>query len=96
VSTNQSERSAGVTLRYWASLRAAAGRKEETVAAGSLAAALAEARARHADSPRFEAILGICSVIVDGTPVGLRDHRDVRVGDASVVELLPPFAGGRV
>ena len=86
----------GVTLRYWASLRAAAGRTEEMVAVGSLAAALAEARARHADSPRFEAILGICSVIVDGTPVGRRDHRDVPVGDGSVVELLPPFAGGRV
>ena len=96
MSTNQSERSAGVTLRYWASLRSAAGCTEETVAAGSLASALAEARARHADSPRFDAILGICSVIVDGTPVGRRDHRDVPVGDASVVELLPPFAGGRV
>lgn len=94
--TNPPGRPSGVTLRYWASLRAAAGLTEETVAAGTLAAALAEARARHTDSPRFEAVLGICSVIVDGTPVGQRDHRDVLVGDGSVVELLPPFAGGRV
>ncbi|HEX6233508.1 MAG TPA: MoaD/ThiS family protein [Jiangellaceae bacterium] len=96
MATNEPEHSAGVTLRYWASLRAAAGITEETVAAGTLAAALAEARSRHADSPRFEAVLGICSVIVDGTPVGRRDHREVSVGDGSVVELLPPFAGGRV
>jgi molybdopterin converting factor small subunit len=85
-----------VTLRYWASLRAAAGITEETVPAGTLAALLAEARSRHDDTPRFAAILGICSVIVDGTPVGKRDHRGVSVGDGSVVELLPPFAGGGV
>lgn len=77
-------------------MRAAAGITEETVTAGTLAAVLAEARSRHADSPRFEAVLGICSVIVDGTPVGRRDHHQVLVGDGSVVELLPPFAGGRV
>lgn len=96
MSTNLPRRPTGVTLRYWASLRAAAGITEETVAAGPLAAVLDEARSRHGDSPPFGAILGICSVIVDGTPVGKRDHRDVPVGDGSVVELLPPFAGGGV
>ncbi len=96
MSTNPPGRPTGVTLRYWASLRAAAGITEETVAAGTLAAVLDEARSRHGDLPRFDAILGICSVIVDGTPVGKRDHRDVPVGDGSVVELLPPFAGGGV
>ncbi|HEX5993692.1 MAG TPA: MoaD/ThiS family protein [Jiangellales bacterium] len=96
MSTNSPHTPSGVTLRYWASLRAAAGRTEETVAAGTLAAALAQARAQHTDSPRFEAVLGICAVIVDGTPVGRRDHGDVLLGDGSVVELLPPFAGGRV
>ena len=96
MSTNPAGSPSRVTVRYWASLRAAAGLKEETVAGGTLAAVLAEARARHPDSPRFAAILSICSAIVDGTPVGRRDHRDVLVGDGSVVELLPPFAGGRV
>ena len=96
MSTNLPGDPTGVTLRYWASLRAAAGTTEETVSAGTLAAVLAEARSRHSDSPRFAAVLSICSVIVDGTPVGKRHHGDVSVGDGSVVELLPPFAGGRV
>jgi molybdopterin synthase sulfur carrier subunit len=83
-----------VTLRYWASLRAAAGTAEEVVDADSLADALAIARRMHAEQPRFAAVLGICSVIVDGAPVGGRDHATVPLGDGSVVELLPPFAGG--
>ncbi|HSI93993.1 MAG TPA: MoaD/ThiS family protein [Jiangellaceae bacterium] len=81
-----------VTLRYWASLRAAAGIKEETVQADTLATALKEVRTRH--SAGFVAVLDVCSAVVDETPVGLRDHHDVPLGDGSVVELLPPFAGG--
>jgi molybdopterin synthase sulfur carrier subunit len=96
VSTDSFERSGAVILRYWASLRQAAGVPEERVRAGTLAAALDEARSRHADSPRFARILGVCSAVVDGTPVGRRDHGDVPLGDGSVVELLPPFAGGGV
>lgn len=83
-----------VTLRYWASLRASAGVSEETVEAADLAAALDAARARHRDRPRFAAVLSVCSAVVDGTPVGRRDHSAVSLGDGSVVELLPPFAGG--
>lgn len=84
-----------VTLRYWASLRAAAGGvREETVDASTLAGALAQARATRPDSPQFAAVLSVCSAIVDGTPVGRREHDDVSLGDGSVVELLPPFAGG--
>lgn len=81
-----------VTLRYWASLRAAAHLKEESVTAETLAEALTWAREHH--SAEFAAVLDVCSAIVDGNPVGLRDHRDVRLSDGSVVELLPPFAGG--
>ena len=83
-----------VNLRYWASLRAAAGTTEEVVDADTLADALTSARRLHIGQPRFAAVLGICSVIVDGTPVGNRDHAAIRLGDGSVVELLPPFAGG--
>lgn len=83
-----------VTLRYWASLRASAGISEETVEAGDLGAALDVARTRHRDSPRFAAVLAVCSAVVDGTPVGRRDHAAVSLSDGSVVELLPPFAGG--
>jgi sulfur-carrier protein len=83
-----------VTLRYWASLRAAAGTAEEVVDAVTLADALASARRLHGGNPRFAVVLGICSMIVDGTPVGGRDHAAITLGDGSVVELLPPFAGG--
>ncbi len=83
-----------VTLRYWASLRAAAGLTEESVDADTLAGALAEARVRHADAPRFAAVLSVCSAIVDGAPAGRRDRGDIGLVDGSVVELLPPFAGG--
>jgi sulfur-carrier protein len=81
-----------VTLRYWASLRATAGIREESVPAETLAEALELARARH--PAEFAKVLDVCSAVVDGTPVGRRDHQDVPLGDGSVVELLPPFAGG--
>lgn len=83
-----------MTLRYWASLRAAAGRGEDVLDAATVADALAAARAAHADSPRFGAVLDVCSVVVDGTPAGRRNRAEIRLVDGSVVELLPPFAGG--
>ena len=83
-----------VTLRYWASLRAAAGLTEESVEADTLAAALLQARARHADAPRFATVLSVCSAVVDGAPAGLRDQAELDLTEGSVVELLPPFAGG--
>ena len=83
-----------VTLHYWAAVRAAAGMPEEIVDAGTLAEALAEARAAHLDSPRFGPVLGICAIVIDGTPVGSRDHASIALPDGATVELLPPFAGG--
>lgn len=83
-----------MTVRYWASLRAAAGRSEDVVTASTLADALAAVRLEHASSPRFEAVLTVCSAVVDGSPAGRRDHATVLLADGSVVELLPPFAGG--
>lgn len=83
-----------VTIRYWASARAAAGCESDSVPAGTLAEALAAVRALHAESSRFADVLAICSILVGSDPVGSRDpaHIDLRPGD--VVELLPPFAGG--
>lgn len=85
---------AKVTLHYWAAIRAAAGIPEEVVDAGTLAEALAAARAAHARNPRFAAVLDICAVVVDGTPAGSRDRSAIALRDGSAVELLPPFAGG--
>jgi molybdopterin converting factor small subunit len=81
-------------IRYWAAARAAAGVEEEAYRAGTLRDALAAARGRHADRPRFAQVLGVCSFLVDGDPVGTRDHATVRLTDGGTVEVLPPFAGG--
>ena len=80
------------TLRYWAAIRAAAGVAEETTAAPTLAAALDEARGRHDE--RFTTVLARCSFVVDGDPVGRRDHASIPLADGGLVDCLPPFAGG--
>jgi molybdopterin synthase sulfur carrier subunit len=97
-----------VTLRYWAAAKEAAGIAEEAVSAGTLAEALAAASGADAGGPagagkrdersdrnaRLRAILVRSSFLVDGTPVGTRAPEAVVLGDGSVVEVLPPFAGG--
>ena len=89
-----------VTLRYWAAAKEAAGIAEETVTAGTLAEALAAARGRvgHGDDAgqdsRLRAILARSSFLIDGMPAGTRAPESVVLGDAAVIEVLPPFAGG--
>jgi molybdopterin converting factor small subunit len=80
------------TLRYFAAAKEAAGVAEEQVAAATLAEALSVARAAH--SERFATVLGRCSFVVDADPVGGRDHTRVVVRPDSVIDVLPPFAGG--
>jgi sulfur-carrier protein len=82
------------TIRYWAAAKAAAGTAQEPYAAATLADALAAARERHADAPEFARVLLRCSFLVDGDPVGTRDHAAVALHDGGTVEVLPPFAGG--
>lgn len=82
------------TIRYWAAAKSAAGAAEEPYAAGTLAEALAEARERHAGRPEFARVLARCSFLVDGDPVGTREHSTVRLAEGGTVEVLPPFAGG--
>lgn len=79
-------------IRYWAAARAAAGVDEEPYEAATLAEALADAAAhRGAD---FVRVLERSSFLVDGAPVGTREHASVELPDSGVVEVLPPFAGG--
>ena len=49
---------------------------------------------RDARNARLRAILVRSSFLVDGNPVGTRAPEAVVLGDGSVVEVLPPFAGG--
>ncbi len=80
------------TLRYWAAARAAAGVAEEPTRAGTLSEALLLARATRDD--RFGKVLEVCSFVVDGDPVGAREHATVALAPGSLVDVLPPFAGG--
>lgn len=80
------------TVRYWAAAKAAAGIAEEQVGSDTLADALDLVRRRH--DRRFADVLLRCSYIVDGDPVGVRDHSAVRLTPGGLVDCLPPFAGG--
>ncbi len=86
-----------VSVRYWASARAAAGVAVDVVPVSSatrLDVLLDVVRDRHRDRPRFADTLAVCSVLVDDRPVGSSDRSDVVVRPGQSVELLPPFAGG--
>jgi sulfur-carrier protein len=88
---------ATVTLRYWAAAREAAGVAEEQITADTLAEALAAARGRAGpgeQDSRLRAVLARSSFLIDGTPVGVRAPAAVILKDDSVIEVLPPFAGG--
>ncbi|MEU3713327.1 MoaD/ThiS family protein [Streptomyces catenulae] len=81
-------------MRYWAAAKAAAGTAEEPYAAETLAEALEAARTAHAAHPEFARVLRRSSFLVDGDPVGTRDHAAVPLVQGGTVEVLPPFAGG--
>ncbi|MEO7745566.1 MAG: MoaD/ThiS family protein [Actinomycetota bacterium] len=76
-----------VTVRYWAGARAAAGRDDESVTAGSAHELVASLSSR---TPALAPVLELSSLLVDGLVV----HDDVVLADGQVVEVLPPFAGG--
>ncbi len=76
-----------VTIRYFAAARAAAGESTATARAGSLKELVGVVSA---DRPELARVLGICTFMVDGERVEL----DTRLADGSLVDALPPFAGG--
>ncbi|MFJ2739394.1 MoaD/ThiS family protein [Streptomyces sp. NPDC087440] len=80
------------TIRFWAAAKAAAGTAEEPYAAATLAEALDAVRERHPGE--LTRVLQRCSFLIDGDPVGTRDHGTVRLAEGGTVEVLPPFAGG--
>jgi molybdopterin converting factor small subunit len=83
-----------VTVRYYASARAAAGVNEErldlaSLAEPTLAALVASLAAGHGD--RLTRVLAAASYLVDG--VAWHD-RDAALPAGATVDILPPFAGG--
>lgn len=83
-----------MTVRFWASARAAAGHETESVPAGSLADVLAAVRAANPDNKRLVDVMAMCSVLIGDVPVTTSEPAEVDVPPGSTVELLPPFAGG--
>ena len=85
-----------VTVRFWASARAAAGVDSVDVA-GMGPVTLADVVRRvlaDADDPRLERVLAVCSVLVGDRPAGAHEPGEVLVNPGETVEFLPPFAGG--
>jgi molybdopterin converting factor small subunit len=78
-----------LTVRYFASARAAAGIDEEDVTANNVAEALVAIRARHGE--RFGQILDVSSLLLNGQVLH-EPHRDVAT--RAMLDVLPPFAGG--
>ena len=78
-----------VTVRYFAGARAAVGVDTETRAAGTLDDLVGQLVDAHGE--RLERVLAACSFLVDG--ITTRD-RALELAPGSVVDVLPPFAGG--
>jgi molybdopterin converting factor small subunit len=87
---------ASITVRYWASARAAAGvESDELAVAGALTRADVVRRAAGLHpGTRLPGVLEACSVLVGDEPVKSRDPESVLVRPGQSVEFLPPFAGG--
>lgn len=88
---------AGVTVRYWAAARAAAGVEYDVVPVvegTTLADVLSAVRTLHADRPRLDDVVAVCSVLVGDRPVASADPTTIQLRPGDTVELLPPFAGG--
>ena len=78
-----------VTVRYFASARAAAEVDSDRVAAATVAELRAAVVKRH--GPRMARLLPSCGLLIDGTTS--HDELAALPHDATV-DILPPFAGG--
>ena len=85
---------AKVTIRFWAAAREAAGVSEEQVTADTVADALAAVLARREPGTRLRELLDRSSFLVDGDQAKRADHPAIALSDGTVIEVLPPFAGG--
>ena len=81
-----------VTVRYFAAARAAAGVEQETVSAdagATVGSVLAAITAAH--DAELARVLVRCSYLLDAVAV---HGPETPVRDESVLDVLPPFAGG--
>jgi len=83
-----------VTIRYWAAAKEAAGLPEESVEADTLADALNAVMASRAPDSRLREVMARSSFLVDATRASRAAASVTTLRDGSVIEVLPPFAGG--
>jgi molybdopterin converting factor small subunit len=76
-----------VTIRYWASARAAAGCDSERFTGQDVGEVLEAAAAAHTG---LGVVLGVSTILRDGRPVTASEL----LSTGTVLEVLPPFAGG--
>ena len=94
--TDAGDETRAITVRYWASARAAAGVETDDLpvsGALTLTEVVRRAAALHPGT-RLPGVLEACSVLVGDQPVKSRQPEDVLVRPGQTVEFLPPFAGG--
>lgn len=75
-----------VTITYWAGAQRAAGRRSEQLNVRTLR----ELREVLAGRAQLAALIGVCSMLVDGR----RFADDDALPAGAAVDVLPPFAGG--
>lgn len=77
----------GVTVRYWAAARAAAGVDSEVVPGSTVGAVVAAAVEAH---PGLARVAAVATFLLDGRAASREDETTV----GATLEVLPPFAGG--
>lgn len=77
------------TVNFFAGARAAAGRQQQVVEAGTLHNLIEDLTAEHGQP--LGKVLGVCSFLVNSVAWHDR-HASLPAG--AVVDVLPPFAGG--
>jgi molybdopterin synthase sulfur carrier subunit len=78
---------ADVTIRYWASARAAAGCDSERFGGHDVGDVLEAAAAAHAG---LSVVLEVSTILLDGRAVTASEV----LSQGTILEVLPPFAGG--
>jgi molybdopterin synthase sulfur carrier subunit len=76
-----------VTVRYWASARALAGRDSEPFLGHHVGDVLDAAAAAHTG---LWAVLDVSTILLDGRAVTASEQ----LSEGATLEVLPPFAGG--
>jgi len=76
-----------VTIRYWASARAAAGCDNERFGGHHVGDVLEAAAAAHTG---LGVVLGVSTILLDGRQVTAAEP----LSEGVTIEVLPPFAGG--